>query len=194
MDESELLAALREGDQAAWRRCLQANLPALIGYATRMTGDRASGEEAVQEALVTVYRGLDKFEGRCSLRSWMFRAVRSRALDELRRRGRMVVADDVDPMADAFDARGKWQEPPPGLGSLLDSRIDAKRALAQVRRQVDKLPHDLREIFLLREVQGLETAEICAALDITPENLRTRLHRARKQLRAQVVRAIHEGV
>lgn len=194
MDEAELLTALQAGDQEAWRRCLQDNLPALIGYATRMTGDRASGEEAVQEALVTVYRGLATFEGRCSVRSWMFRAVRSRALDELRRRGRVVLADDSDPLDGAFDERGRWRDGPPDLSIDLDSRIDAQRALAQVRRQVDRLPHDLREVFLLREVQGLDTAEACAALEITPENLRTRLHRARKQLRAQVVRAIQEGV
>ncbi len=194
MDEAALLTALRAGDQAAWRQCLQDNLPALIGYAARMTGDRASAEEVVQEALVTVYRGLDRFEGRCSIRSWMFRAVRSRALDELRRRGRVVLSDDGDPLEGAFDERGKWQNPPPDLGGELDRKIDAQRALAQVRRQVDRLPHDLREVFLLREVQGLETDEICAALEITPENLRTRLHRARKKLRAQVVRAIQEGV
>ena len=194
MNEGELLTALRAGDQDVWRQCLQANLPSLIGYATRMTGDRASGEEAVQEALVTVHRSLDKFEGRCSMRSWMFRAVRSRALDELRRRGRVVLTSDVDPMQSAFDAKGHWQEPPPELGSSLDARLDAKRALDQVRRQVDRLPHDLREVFLLREVQGLETTEICAALEISPENFRTRLHRARKQLRVQVVRAITEGV
>jgi RNA polymerase sigma-70 factor, ECF subfamily len=194
LDESALLSALRSGDQEAWRSCLQANLPALIGYASRMTGDRASAEEVVQEALVTVYRGLDSFEGRCSLRSWMFRAVRSRALDELRRRGRVVLTDDRDPLEGAFDGKGHWREGPPDLGPDLDRRIDAQRTLAQVRRQVDRLPHDLREVFLLAEVQGLERGEICAALDITPENLRTRLHRARKQLRAQVVRAIQEGV
>ncbi len=194
MAEAELIDALRAGDQDAWRQTLQANLPALIGYATRMTGDRASGEEVVQEALVTVYKGLSAFEGRCSLRSWMFKAVRSRALDELRRRGRVVLSPHGDPLEDAFDGRGRWREEPPELGSDLDSRIDAQRALAQVRRQVDRLPHDLREVFLLREVQGLDSSEICAALEITPQNLRTRLHRARKQLRAQVVRAIQEGV
>lgn len=190
MEEAQLLEALRRGDALAWQACLRANLPALLGYATRMTGDRATAEEVVQEALVTVYRGLDRFEGHCSVRSWLFRAVRSRALDELRRRGRVILVEDSDPMGVAFDSKGRWQDPPPDLGD----RLDAQRALAQVRRQVDRLPHKLREVFLLSEVQGLDSAEICAALDITPQNLRTRLHRARKQLRVLVVRAIHEGV
>jgi len=194
LEDAALLEALRAGDPQAWRRSMQANLPALIGYAQRMTGDRASAEEAVQEALVTVYRSLDRFEGQCSFRTWMFRAVRFRALDFLRGRDRYVSMDLDDPMAGAFDDKGHWVAPPVDWGVDLDNQIDAQRALAQVRRQVDKLPHDLREVFLMREVHGLSGAEVCAALEITPENARTRLHRARKQLRSMVHRAITEGV
>jgi len=189
VDDPSLLPALRRGDAAVWRQALEAHMPALIGYATRMTGDRSTGEEAVQEALISVYRSIDRFEGRCSFRSWLFRAVHNRSVDAIKRRGRYVNAGEGDPTEALFDEKGHWRNACPDWTVQMDEQLDARRRLAEVRRQVDRLPHDLRDVVLLKEVQGLETPEVCEALGITATNMRVRLHRARKALRVALTRA-----
>ncbi len=101
-NEGDLLESLRNGDQKAWREVLERYGPMLIGYATRLLKSRDRAEEVVQEAIVSVHGGLERFEGRCSLKSWLFRAVHNKAIDELRRSGRFVSPPD--------DENGRWEE------------------------------------------------------------------------------------
>ena len=192
MSEDPPHDALQAGDQDAWRRVFSAYGPRLIGYARRMLGDAAAAEEIVQDALVSAYRNIGRFDGRASLRSWLFRIVHNRAIDEIRRRRRYVDIGE-DPERDFFNARGRWQQPLPDWERNPDAQVEARRLLVRVRAAVDRLPHAHREVLLLKEFQGLEGPEICAALDITPGNLRIRLHRARKALRAAVVDAMMEA-
>ncbi|NOZ43118.1 MAG: RNA polymerase sigma factor [Alphaproteobacteria bacterium] len=185
--EKARLGALKSGSAVAWRELLACYGPRLLRYATRMVGARATAEEILQDSLVTVYRTIARFDGRCSLKSWLYRAVHNRAIDELRRRKRYVDVGD-DPERDYFNAAGHWQHECPGWDGMAAKRLDDKRLLIQVRDQLDRLPHSHREILLMKEVDGLDPADICAALEITPGNFRLRLHRARAALRAAVVR------
>lgn len=183
------IEALRRGDAQAWRQVLEAWGPSLLGYATRLTGNRSEAEEVVQDALVKVYQAIGDFEGRCSPRSWLYRAVHNRAIDSIRRRRRYVdIVSDNEPDADRFDAAGHWADPVAPWRDPAGRRIDAQRLLCVVEQAMGELPHAHREVLLLKEVHGLTTEEICDALDISAGNLRIRLHRARKALRAHVDR------
>ncbi|VAV89557.1 hypothetical protein MNBD_ALPHA02-524 [hydrothermal vent metagenome] len=187
-ENSADLAALKAGEAAAWRAVLVRYGPSLLAYATRLLGDRASGEEITQDSLVNIYRTIDRFDGRCSLKSWLYRAVHNRAIDEIRRRKRYVDVGDTG-LEDYFNAAGRWRHDCPGWDGLAAKQLDDKRLLGRVREQMDCLPHAYREVLLLKEVEGLDSAEICDALDISPGNLRIRIHRARAALRAAVVGA-----
>jgi len=191
-EREELNAALRARDRDAWRKLLDLNGPALQGYATRLLGNRASAEEVVQEALLGVFRNIETFEGRSSIKSWLYRAVHNRAIDELRRRKRYVYGSDEDPDRDYFTSEGKWAEPPSSWEDALGARLDARQLVGIVRKELETLPHSHREVLLLKEVDGMSTSDICDTLDITPGNLRIRLHRARKALRAAVDRSVKE--
>lgn len=192
-EQEELRAALRAPDKNAWSELLRHHGPALQGYATRLLGNRASAEEVVQEALLGVFRNIDSFEGRSSIKSWLFKAVHNRAIDELRRRKRFVYGSDEDPDKDLFNADGKWADPPSSWEDALGAQLDARQLVEIVRKELDTLPHAHREVLLLKEVDGMNTHDICDTLDISPGNLRIRLHRARKVLRAAVDRTLKEG-
>jgi len=186
-DEAALLPALQRGAPQAWRVLLATWLPPLLAYARRMVGDPATAEEVVQDALVHVHAGLERFEGRCSLKSWLYRAVRNKAIDELRRRKRFVepTRDEDQAWAERF-ADGRWAHPPGAWEGSEGARLDAERLLALVTARLETLPHQHREVLLMREVHGLSADEICDALDISPANLRVCLFRARRALRDAV--------
>jgi RNA polymerase sigma-70 factor, ECF subfamily len=192
--DKELVAALKAGDQAAWREVMQTYGPMLHGYATRMLKDRSAAEEVIQEAIVSVYAGLFRFEGRCSLKSWLFRAVHNKAIDELRRNKRYANAavTEEGSWESRFDSKGSWNEPPAPWKSTADAQIDAKRVLAAVRDALPSLPHTHRQVLLMKEVQGLSSDEICDVLEISPANLRVSLHRARRALRLAVAPLVEE--
>ncbi len=191
--ESELVAALQRGDGQAWRDVTEEYGPMLIGYATRLLKSRSAAEEAVQEAFVSVHAGLARFEGRCSVKSWLFRAVHNKAIDELRRKKRFVepARDEDGEWERRFGGR-MWAEPPREWAGSVGARIDAQRVLEVVKREVENLPHNHRQVLLMKEVHGLDSKEVCDVLEISPANLRVSLHRARRALRAAVERELGE--
>ena len=183
----ERLTRLRAGDGLAWRVLMKEHGPSLLGYATRMLGSRSDAEEVVQLSLVAAYRGTDGYEGRASLKNWLFRIVRNRALDVIRARRRFVDVGRGDADDGSFDIDGRWLDDGPPSDELAAERIDQARLVERVRAEIDRLPHDYREVILLRDVHGLDGDEIGDVLGITANNVRVRLHRARKVLRAAIV-------
>jgi RNA polymerase sigma-70 factor (ECF subfamily) len=179
---------LQAGDKATWHTVLHEHSAELLGYATRLLGDRDSARDVVQEALVGVFRTIERYEGRTNFRSWLFRAVHNRAVDELRRRKRYVYEAGEDPERGYFAGNGGWQSPPGQWEERLGARLDAKELVDIVSREIETLPHEHREVLLLKEVYGFGSEEICEALGISPGNMRLRIHRARKALRAAVDR------
>ncbi|PCI21093.1 hypothetical protein COB64_01080 [Candidatus Wolfebacteria bacterium] len=184
--ETVQVEALKAGMPSAWKDLLALHCPRLLGYVIRMVGDQATAEEIVQDSMVNIYHTIDRFDGRCSIKSWLYRAVHNCAIDEIRRRKRYVDVDQKG-LEDYFDDAGRWKHDCPGWDGFATKQLDEKRLLILVREQLDLLPHTHREVLLLKEVEGLSTLEICAVLDIIPGNLCLRIHRARAALRAAVV-------
>lgn len=174
-------------DAGAWRELMDTHGPALLGYARRMLKDEARAEDVVQSSLVSAFRKLDGFDCRAGIKAWLFRIVHNRAIDELRRGKRFVDLDADDPDAAMFGPDGGWLQGCPSWGGDPEARANARGLLRVVREEMDRLPHAYREVLLLKEVYGLDSEEVCAALDISAGNLRIRVHRARKALRKAVV-------
>ena len=190
---ADQLAALQRGDAEAWRTLMETYGPRLLAYATRMLHDGQAAEEAVQEAIVSVHAGIERFEGRCSIKSWLYRAVHNKAVDELRRRRRFVTANaDEDVEWERRFGPKHWQDLPTEWAGSVGARIDAQRVLAVIDDALATLPHQHREVLLMKEVHGLASDEICDALSITAANLRVSLHRARRALRDAVGIALKE--
>ena len=186
MTETALIQLLQARDRKTWETVLGEHGPALVGYATRLLGDKARAEDAVQSALLNVVRTIETFDGRCSIRSWLYRAVHNRSIDILRKESRYVDISEESPERGSFGNDGRWLEPVAGW--KIDGQIDAKRTLVMVQEELELLPAAHRSIIVLHESQGLDNAEIAEALDISVGNVRVRLHRARQVLRAAVAR------
>ncbi len=159
----------------------------LLGFATRMLNDRGLAEDVVQDSLLSAYRNIGDFDGRSTAKAWLARIVRNRAIDELRRRRRLVEMPDGDADAGYFDERGHWAISCPRFPEQGEEQLDHQRLVDRVRAALDTLPHGQRDVLLLREVHGFSTEEVCAALDLEPGNVRIRIHRARKALRSAVL-------
>jgi len=150
---------------------------------------RAVAEEVVQETWIAVFRSLDSFEGRSSLRTWICRILINTARRRAAREGRSVpfsaVMGDAEPPVDParFRREGRW------VGHWVELPVDpAERVLgAEVREQIGRaisaLPSPQREVIVLRDVEGWSSEEVCDALELTPGNQRVLLHRARAKVR-----------
>jgi len=137
-------------------------------------------EDLVQDVFRTFLASLDSFEGRSQLRTWLFGILRRKALEHRRA---SIVDDRLDPIDDVFESRfdadGNWVRPPEDLERLMLS----KEIGELIRGCMDGLPVNQREAFLLREVEGLETSEICKILAVSVTNFGVLMYRARTRLR-----------
>src|SRR6185437_2130033 len=145
----------------------------------------AVAEEVVQDTWVGVLRGIDRFEHRSTLRTWLFRILVNRAISAGVRERRSVPVDDLEQVVDAsrFDAGGTWQVPPEPWADQVDDRVIAAKMAARIRAAIGELPLHQREVVTLRDVQGLSSEEVCVILGISQANQRVLLHRGRGKLR-----------
>ena len=159
----------------------------ILRLAGAVVGDRAAAEEVVQDTWMAILEGLPRFECRCSLRGWMYRILVNRSRTRRAREGRSVAFSRLRPVegeaeADPLDGgdrgAGRWEERSP---EALLAGAETRRA---VESAISRLPPSQRAVLTLRDVEGLETEEICRALGITPANQRVLLHRARTRVRA----------
>lgn len=180
--ERALVLALRSGDEAAFVDLVDRYTPSLLRVASSYVRSRAVAEEVVQEAWLGVLRGIGRFEGRSSLKTWIFRiavnVAKTRAAREARSLPFSALADEptVDP--ERF-GDGRWQTVPTTF-DLLEQR----NALRCLEATIAGLPAQQRQVITLRDVCGLSATEVCDLLDLTPENQRVLLHRARAKARA----------
>ncbi|HWJ45647.1 MAG TPA: sigma-70 family RNA polymerase sigma factor, partial [Gaiellaceae bacterium] len=162
----------------------------MLHVARMYVSTRAVAEEVVQEAWLGVVRGIDRFEGRSSLKTWLFRIVVNTAKTRGVREARSVPFsafddDDATVPADRFldaGARfpGHWAAPPAGWP---EERLLAGETIDFVAATIDRLPKAQRAVITLRDVEGLDADEVCNALDLTATNQRVLLHRARAKVR-----------
>ena len=184
--EAELVARLQAGDEAAFDDLVTRYHPAMVRVALTRVRNRAVAEEVVQDAWIGLLRGIHRFEGRSSLRTWLFRIVVNRAITTgIRERVHMPVRDDELESSDGrFSQDGWWVTPPIHWADEVLDRVVAPALAARVRDVIAALPPGQRDVVTLRDVEGLTSAEVCEILDITEGNQRVLLHRARSRIRA----------
>ena len=184
-DEAELLARLRAGDENAFAVLVDRHHAAMVRLARTHVRSRAVAEEVAQDAWLGVLRGLNGFEGRSSLRTWLYRIVVNRAISAgLHERKHVPV--EVSQFEDnngRFAQDGHWATPPVHWSDEVLERITAPQVAARIRQLIDQLPLAQREVVTLRDVEGLSSDEVCGVLGITEGNQRVLLHRARTRIR-----------
>jgi RNA polymerase sigma-70 factor (ECF subfamily) len=198
-DDLELIARLRAGDADAYMNLVDRLTPAMRRVARMYVRTDAVADEVVQDAWVGVLEGIDRFEGRSSLRTWIFRILVNIAKKRGAREGRSVAfaslaGDDLDrPSWDPSsflgpeDAwAGHWSSLPFDWRGVPEDRVESRELLALIRATLDALPPMQAEVLRLRDVAGWSSEEIRNALDLTDTNERVLLHRARNRVRAAI--------
>jgi RNA polymerase sigma-70 factor (ECF subfamily) len=192
-DEDRLLQAARDGDDGAYARLLEPYRGELHAHCYRMLGSMHDAEDALQEASLRAWRGLSRFEGRSSLRSWLYTIATNTCLNQIAKRPKRVLPVDYGPAADPHKMPGEpvvesvWIEPYPdemmGLEDGLagpDARVEQREAveLAFVAA-LQHLPPNQRAVLILREVLGFSAKEVADALDTSVASVNSALQRAR---------------
>jgi RNA polymerase sigma-70 factor, ECF subfamily len=188
--DAALLDRLRAGDEAAFMELVERHHAALVRLARSFVSSRAVAEEVAQETWLGVLNGIDRFEGRSSLKTWIFRILVNRAKTRGERESRSIPfssleqgedGPSVDP--DRFLDAGAWSSPPRAWEGEPVERLLAGEARDVVDAAIEKLPPVQRQVITLRDVEGLDADETCRVLDLTDGNQRVLLHRARSHVR-----------
>lgn len=182
--DTTLLDALRAGDDAAFASLVSKYHQRLLRFAESMVPNRAVAEEVVQDTWLGVVRGIDRFEGRSTVKTWLFHILANRARSAGAREARSVPLGD--PLDGRFTAAGEWSRPPEPWSDAVDSRVVADELASRIRQCLPQLPAGQRQVLVLRDIEGLEPAEVCTLLGISAGNQRVRLHRARTQVRSML--------
>jgi RNA polymerase sigma-70 factor (ECF subfamily) len=192
-DEHDLLSALRVGDEEAFGQLIDRYYRAMLYVAQGFVRTNSAAEEVVQDTLLAVVEGLPRFEGRSSLKTWMFRILVNRARTRGARQRRCLTfsclrsdranpRNDLTPPADASTAVGTESASLDPAAVVLNQELgDALWAA------VDQLPAPQRQVLVLRDVEGGIAAEVCDILGLSDANQRILLHRARTRVRAQLL-------
>jgi RNA polymerase sigma-70 factor (ECF subfamily) len=183
--DAELLVRLRAGDEQAFVILVRRHHATMLHLASGFVPNLAIAEEVVQETWLGVLRGLDGFEGRSSVRTWLFRILVNRARSAGTRERRSIAIGDPGRAVDQsrFDASGAWASPPEHWTEDADDRLHAAKVAARLRSAIDELPERQRDVVTLRDVEGLSSEEVCSVLAISESNQRVLLHRGRSRLR-----------
>jgi RNA polymerase sigma-70 factor, ECF subfamily len=197
-EDHELVQRLREGDESAFVELIDRYGATMVRVAQMYVRDRATAEEVVQETWLAVLNGIDRFEERSSLKTWLFRILTNRAKTRGEREGRVVPfsslvgaqAEGEDPSVDPdrflgpdSPNAGAWAAPP---RAWPHDEVLGRETLAVIEMAIEKLPEAQREVIRLRDVEGWSPMEVSDALEITDGNQRVLLHRARSKVRAAV--------
>lgn len=180
IEDPTVTDGIRSGDPDVLQSVVRQHLPILLRAARRsgLPIDRA--EDAVQETMLTFLKRAPEFDGRARVRTWLFGILLkkiARGFEGTRRAG---AEEDIDQVVEArFTADGRWARPPRGP----DAGADRERVRAWLAECLEDLPDRRRLAFLLRDVEEMPTDEVCAVLDVTPNNLGVLLFRARNGLR-----------
>jgi RNA polymerase sigma-70 factor (ECF subfamily) len=195
-EEMRLVEGLRAGDEAAFAELMRRYGASMLRIAQLYVRSRAVAEEVVQEAWLAVFKGISRFEGRSSLKTWLFRILTNTAKTRAVREGRSIpfsaLAGDeedgpsVDP--DRFlgpEERfpGHWSAPPSSWAGEPEERLVASETLDVIKAEIDKLPSAQALVITMRDVEGFTSEEVCNALEISESNQRVLLHRARTKVR-----------
>jgi RNA polymerase sigma-70 factor (ECF subfamily) len=189
-EDGALLQRVRDGDHEAFAVLVRRYQAQLLRVAQTFVASRAVAEEVVQDTWLGVVRGVERFEGRSSFKTWLFRILVNRARTTGGREARTVsLGPDIE-LADRFDSSGGWSKPPAVWSEDAEDRIVAQKLAVKVKDSLHELPPAQREVLVLRDVEGLEPGAVCAMLGITDSNQRVLLHRGRTRMRSILEREI----
>ncbi len=198
--EAALLARLRGGDERAFETLVERLYPTMLAVARHHVSSRAVAEEVVQEAWLGVLKGLDRFEGRSSLRTWILRILVNTAKTRGARDARIVPFASLAPQGDEPAVEpgrfrgpddpfpGHWRAYPGNWQRLPEEALADRETLDVVLSTIQQLPPPQRLVITMRDIQGCDTAEVCEALDVSEGNQRVLLHRARSKVRRALER------
>jgi RNA polymerase sigma-70 factor (ECF subfamily) len=194
--DAALVDALRCGSEAGFRLVVTRHHAAMVRLAETYVPSRAVAEEVAQETWLAVLEGVGRFEGRSSLKTWIFHILVNRARTRGVREHRTtpftsMPSDDagtsVDPdrfLDDGHRWAGHWSHPPHPWTDATADDITESETLAVVHQTVQKLPDRQRQVITLRDIEGLTSQEVCSLLELSEVNQRVLLHRARSRVRA----------
>jgi RNA polymerase sigma-70 factor (ECF subfamily) len=197
-EEQALVESLRRRDEAAFVTLIERYQTPLLRLAMAFVSDRAAAEDVVQETWLGVVRGIDRFEGRSSLRTWLFRILTNRARTRGAREGRSVPFSDLwrfedepdEPAlpADRFtsdtgSSPGHWISVPRSWDTLPEERLLSQETRAVIDKAIAELPASQRAVITMRDLEGIPSQEVCNILQISESNQRVLLHRARSRVR-----------
>jgi RNA polymerase sigma-70 factor, ECF subfamily len=194
--EHALLAGLKRGDENAFRQLVAAHQKSMLSFARTFLRDPGAAEEAVQDTWLALISGISEFEGRSSLKSWIFAILANVARTKARKNGRTVTFTDMgynDPAVDTdrFSGDGTWLSPPGQWYAITPERIlGGKQLLIHVLAILETLPPAQRAVVTLRDLEGLAPEEACSILEITEANQRILLHRGRSRVRLELERLL----
>jgi len=179
-DEAFSLEALKAGDRTEFARLVEANYELVYRLAIRMLNDPQDAEDVLQETFLKALRGLNNFDGRSSLSTWLYRIATNEALMALRRRKPDMVSTD-----EPVETEEGEQEPVQIVdwGLLPEEELMSVEAQRYLSEAIDRLSPSLRAVFVLRDIQGLSTQETGEVLNLSETAVKTRLSRARLRLR-----------
>ena len=199
VDERELVDRLRQGDDAAFVALVERYHNSLVRLASSFLDDRAAAEDVAQETWLAVLRGVNRFAGRSSLKTWIFRILMNRARTRASREARSVPCSSLGDPSDgspepAVDLGrffppdhpqwpGGWAAPPASWSDIPEERFLAEETQVRVRAAIDALPASQRLVITLRDVEGLDAEDVQRVLGIGEVNQRVMLHRARSKVR-----------
>ena len=200
--EAELLARLRAGDERAFEALVERLYPTMLAVARHHVSSRAVAEEVVQEAWLGVLKGLDRFEGRSSLKTWILRILVNTAKTRGARDARTVPFASLAPVGeepaveperfrgpdDPFP--GHWRAYPGNWQRLPEEALADRETLDVVLSTIQQLPPPQRLVITMRDIQGCDAAEVCEVLDVSEGNQRVLLHRARSKVRSALERQL----
>ena len=202
--DTQLVEALRAGDEAAFRELVREYQPSLVRVARIYVSTQAAAEEVVQETWLGVLKGLDRFEGRSSLRTWIFRILTNIAKTRAVRDGRTLpfsalqdpgrvpeAAVDADRFLDPEHPRwpGHWAVRPE---TWPEDALLAAETRERLETAIEGLPASQRAVISLRDIEGWSSEEVRNALDLSETNQRVLLHRARSKVRAALESYLRE--
>ena len=197
-DDLYLVEQLRSGNEAAFVSLIDRYAPTMLRLAMVYVRARAIAEEVVQETWMAVLEGLNRFEGRSSLKTWLFRILTNCAITRAQREGRSIPfssleAIDTDHAEHAVDPdqflpadhrwSGHWVSFPSNWQEVPEERLLSQETRAHLEKAINALPPSQREIIILRDIEGWSSVETCGFVGISEVNQRVLLHRARSKVR-----------
>ena len=182
VNEANLLARIKAGDKSACDECITLHSPSIHRLLLRLLGNEQDAEDVLQETFLNAFRAIDRFEGRSSLSTWLYRIAYNAAMMRLRRPNAPTISVEET-------LTGAGEHIPRQLFDwccLPEETFDSEAIQTELRQAISAMPESLQTVFMLRELEGMSTEEAAVALNLTPSATKVRLHRARQWLRQRL--------